>query len=207
MMHLNLSVLSTSEQRTRKQWKIFFLTFISFCGICWLIGTIMSVVLSPEELKQDMIRKAGESTADAVLFYLAPAYIFYRCAYQKGGLRFLTFQLCITPPFVIFVAGMLLFQPSILFKMLGIALLLIHSAFYLLCWKLRKINKKLRDNGVYPEEYTRIVDAFPTLPTREELDTVYSSLIQKWPQFEYYSTARYKQVLASLEQNMRDNSI
>jgi peptidoglycan/LPS O-acetylase OafA/YrhL len=90
------------------------------------------------------------TVAFSLLYMLASNYILYRCAYKKPGTKFLTVCLIIT---VISLVGMPIayffgkLYPYDQIPYYGVYLFLTEVAgvfWALLCWKMRKLNKKLR---------------------------------------------------------------
>lgn len=68
--------------------------------------------------------------------------------------------------------------------------------FYILSWKLRKINIKIQLNpSSYPEEYSLVMKTLLDTSIRAEFDANYASLMQKWPQFARCTKHLYKEQL------------
>src|SRR5579885_514827 len=104
MSNLNLSVLSSAEKRTRRRWKIFFLTVWSILGVICLLAGILNIAVEG--------KRGGEVGAYTVgvLIFMLPFYIFYRCAYQKAGIRLLYLQLVTAPLLILPLVSMLFFK-------------------------------------------------------------------------------------------------
>jgi len=142
--------------------------------------------------------------ANLIIYFFVPAYIFYYCAYKKAGTCLLALYLCLKPIDLAIKGCLFIFLPFPFNMCILVPACLISIFLYMLNWKLRKINKKLQLNAIYPEEYELEINVLSNVTSKEDLQTAYASLMRKWPQFEKYSTHLYKQHLSNLQLHMKE---
>lgn len=144
MTLLDLSILSLSELRMRKLWRNFYL-FITVLGLIYsaLSPFLLFLVNAEKSLGREEIIGLMIASLFGIICSALFSYFFYYCAYKKAGTRLLTFNLFLTPIFLVIVVIVLFSGPLLLLSIVG-AGLVVPGIFYVLSWKLRKINKKLR---------------------------------------------------------------
>lgn len=183
MTELNFSILSPQELKIRRRWKRWFFAIHGPLAVLILLVLIVSL-FSPEPPLEVFAAILG-----ALLFFL-PSYIFYYCAYTKAGTRLLTLFLFLQPVKILLIGG-LFFAPFPLNLILTPILLSIFLSFYFLSWRLRKVNKKLQANLLYPEEYIAQIQQLTTWSSTD-FGRNYRLLIQQWPQFAKNTRLHYK---------------
>jgi hypothetical protein len=160
---------NAQEQRIRARWllatRIFYFTLpILFCCFT-MIGAVYRGFG-----EQGFVN--GFFTALAVMgLSMIPSTIGYsilrHCAYKKFGTKWLTFSLCST-----LLSGWVVFFPP-------------YYWWFKLSLQLRRMNKVIRASQAWENSlYADSLKSLQAAGNEEELNTVFSSMIQSWPQYE-----------------------
>lgn len=193
-MQLDLPTFTDTELRKRKLW-LYFLIVPSLIFVCILSIGLLVLMFSPDSLFSKLKDLLMFTSIFSLIF--GPRYILYRCAYKKPGTALLTFTM-IFQIINILSLSYLLFLP---FPWNWISYLPLTSFFgfcWYLNWHLRKINKKLRECEIVPQEFKDKLALLNQALNREELDVIFSELIRAWPQYEPNISQHYRTRLSSL---------
>lgn len=200
------AALSAKDQKVRKQWLIALLVFSApyLLAILAVLGMGAYGYFS------------GDSSLNNLVFYaivgflalsLLGVYIPYRCAYKSPGLILLTIYLIFVPLMVLMNVYRLWRNGfdiiPFVFFLFGTA---ISAWWYILSFKLRKINKNLRAQRHAPKEYTKALTLMKEAQTLEDLNRHFSHLVREWPQYEPTSSLAHQEATKTLHKNNPERS-
>lgn len=194
-----LSTLTPKEKKTREFWLKLSIVRVAF-----------TCILSFFMLKTDETLENRNAAAIASLVILIFAilfwYLFYQRAYKKHGTFLLTLYLVIMPIFFLLTDLPVFFKMRKDVLMISIFLVtnFLAALWYLFCFKLLRINKKLRMQPVelFAERCSESIEPIRQANTLPELEKAYHRGIQNWPHFELYLSREYenkKKALASTQ--------
>jgi hypothetical protein len=175
------------EIKTRKHW-----LWALFCSLVYPIFLVIliTIVLQKAPTVTDSPRKAFLFVTLGIFI----GWIYWHCVYKKAGRKLLTCFLVTSPFHPISSLPEELFQAqlvrlALLVSLPGIALFI---WWYILSFKLWKINPKFRVQIFGGPEYIASVEAFKTVTSRDDLDRQYSDAKIKWPKLKTITSKEYK---------------
>lgn len=176
--------LETKDQRIRKNWLI--ITILTGIGSIFInLGLILAFPSISKEGEIELLIKLIfliRSVVGSSLWIL----IFWYCAYKRQGSRLLTFSAILSPFLVI--RSIYTLQDDFLDLSSVIALMSemgLYAWWYVFSLKLRRVNKKLRSQAKFNQEYAQSIQAIAKSPNLDSLNVKLIELSKKWPALSY----------------------
>lgn len=136
-----LEMLNEKEKKIRTLWLISYLV----SAVIGLLTSILTLTSFKTVFRSTAV--VSVTIATHLLIFFGIGYLFYHCSYKRYGLRWITCSLVLTPLFMVF-SPISLIQNSSAFTPLAYYLSwfswVLSIGYYILTFKLRKINKKIR---------------------------------------------------------------
>lgn len=170
-------VLEEYEKKIRKRWLL--LTFFHFICYAFIITIITSIPLISAHPLEDELE--GFYGSIIILFTSSVFFwIYYHCSYRRFDTDLLTFCLWAVPIGLIISTASLYIMGDLDFSLIFVIANAILIYWYILCWKLRKINKNILKRKNVIEGYQFTLNSLQNSPSLEDLNSRFSSLFEAY---------------------------
>jgi hypothetical protein len=206
-----INKFNQKDEKIRKHWLYFTLGFFLLYPV--LLYLLVTKILPPDYTIYSPCIADSFSSDHAIacrssfLFWMIPdlllIFSFYYCAYKKPGTNLLAFlsyvELLAIPIMIALTLSGWMGIPLNLLNLGVFSLEMIALTWWIyLCHQLKKVNKKIQAQKC--PEYLQRLEALENVASLENLDKVFSDLINAWPQFKSLTIQEYKLKKAMLSE-------